>query len=183
MTRGGKPPTVMRHKSRLTITLSPDLLDRVDKLIAGRTFSNRSQAIEALLRDSLRPNVEAAVILAGGDHDGDAPALAQIGGQSLIERSIRHRLQPPEQRERWVHIDILHHARRRYRGRIPNCRLQTLERHVCLRTREADIPGHAIPGVYAEYVRTGFERDMDTVLYHNALDLVTLFDLAHRLAA
>ena len=32
--------------------------------------------------------------------------------------------------------------------------------------------------MYADYVRTGFERDMDTVLYHNALDLVTLFDLA-----
>jgi uncharacterized protein YprB with RNaseH-like and TPR domain len=49
--------------------------------------------------------------------------------------------------------------------------------------RVADIPGHAIPGVYANFVRTGFERDMETVLYHNALDLITLFDLAHRLAA
>ena len=82
-----------------------------------------------------------------------------------------------------MHIDILHHARRRWRKQLPNCRLQTLERHVCRRRRAADIPGHAIPGVYADYVRTGFERDMDTVLYHNALDLVTLFDLAHRLAA
>ena len=45
-----------------------------------------------------------------------------------------------------------------------------------------DIPGHRIPAVYAEYVRTGFERDMDTVLYHNAIDLVTLFDLSLRLA-
>jgi uncharacterized protein YprB with RNaseH-like and TPR domain len=77
----------------------------------------------------------------------------------------------------------LHHARRRWRGHLPNCRLQTLERHVCRRSRAVDIPGHAIPGVYADYVRTGFERDMDTVLYHNAIDLVTLFDLAHRLAA
>jgi hypothetical protein len=58
-----------------------------------------------------------------------------------------------------------------------------LEWHVCRRTRAADIPGHAIPAAYAQYVRTGFERDMDIVLYHNALDLVTLFDLAHRLAA
>jgi len=101
----------------------------------------------------------------------------------VIERSIRHRLPAPVPREHWVHIDILHHARRRYRGHLPNCRLQTLEQHICRRTREADIPGRAIPGVYADFVRTGFERDMDTVLYHNALDLVTLFDLAHRLAA
>ena len=101
----------------------------------------------------------------------------------VVERSIRHRMPAPAKRDRWLHIDILHHARRRWRKQLPNCRLQTLEKHVCRRTRAADIPGHAIPGVYADFVRTGFERDMDTVLYHNALDLVTLFDLAHRLAA
>jgi uncharacterized protein YprB with RNaseH-like and TPR domain len=118
----------------------------------------------------------------------------------VVERSVRHRLQPvgwalPGKRAAFgsevvggahptkVHIDILHHARRRWKKQLPNCRLQTLEQHICRRTRTADIPGHAIPAVYADYVRTGFEREMDTVLYHNALDLVTLFDLAHRLAA
>lgn len=101
----------------------------------------------------------------------------------VVERSIRHRLERPTSRDRWVHIDILHHARRRWKKQLPNCRLQTLERHVCRRHREADIPGHAIPGVYADFVRTGFQRDMDSVLHHNSLDLVTLFDLAHRLAA
>jgi uncharacterized protein YprB with RNaseH-like and TPR domain len=131
---------------------------------------------------------EAAVLATLWSIVADHEVLLTFNGKSfdwpmVIERSIRHRLQPPPQGERWMHIDILHHARRRWRGRLPNCRLQTLERHVCLRTRAADIPGHAIPGVYADYVRTGFERDMDTVLYHNALDLVTLFDLAHRLAA
>jgi uncharacterized protein len=101
----------------------------------------------------------------------------------VVERSVRHRLEVVARRDRWVHIDILHHARRRWKRQLPNCRLQTLERHVCRRTREGDIPGHAIPAAYAQYVRTGFEREMDSVLYHNALDLVTLFDLAHRLAA
>lgn len=117
----------------------------------------------------------------------------------IIERSVRHRLRavawaPPTMHPRdsplvgdahpaKVHIDILHHARRRWRKILPNCRLQTLERHVCRRLRSADIPGHCIPAVYADYVRTGFERDMDAVLHHNALDLVTLFDLALRLAA
>jgi uncharacterized protein YprB with RNaseH-like and TPR domain len=101
----------------------------------------------------------------------------------VVERSVRHRLQTEAARDPFVHIDILHHARRRWRKQLPNCRLQTLEWHVCRRRRGADIPGHCIPGVYADYVRTGFERDMDTVLHHNALDLVTLFDLALRMAA
>jgi uncharacterized protein YprB with RNaseH-like and TPR domain len=101
----------------------------------------------------------------------------------VIERSVRHRLQPVAAPNHFLHIDILHHARRRWRKQLPNCRLQTLEQHVCCRHRTDDIPGHRIPAVYAEYVRTGFERDMDSVLHHNALDLVTLFDLALRLAA
>jgi uncharacterized protein YprB with RNaseH-like and TPR domain len=101
----------------------------------------------------------------------------------VIERSIRHRLPLAAATNNFVHIDILHHARRRWRKQLPNCRLQTLEQHVCRRHRTDDIPGHRIPAVYADYVRTGFERDMDSVLHHNALDLVTLFDLALRLAA
>jgi uncharacterized protein YprB with RNaseH-like and TPR domain len=101
----------------------------------------------------------------------------------VIERSIRHRLGGDFIRGQFLHIDILHHARRRWREQLPNCRLQTLEQHVCRRHRTVDIPGHRIPAVYADYVRTGFERDMDMVLHHNALDLVTLFDLALRLAA
>jgi uncharacterized protein YprB with RNaseH-like and TPR domain len=101
----------------------------------------------------------------------------------VLERSVRHRLQPTAATNNFLHIDILHHARRRWRKYLPNCRLQTLEQHVCRRHRTDDIPGHRIPGVYADYVRTGFERDMDSVLHHNALDLVTLFDLALRLAA
>jgi uncharacterized protein YprB with RNaseH-like and TPR domain len=82
-----------------------------------------------------------------------------------------------------VHVDLLCHARRRWRGQLPDCRLQTIERLVCRRHRTGDIPGHRIPAVYADYVRTGFEREIDAVLYHNAVDLVTLLDLALRLAA
>lgn len=100
----------------------------------------------------------------------------------VLERSVRHRLEMGRGVSSLLHIDILHHSRRRWRTHLPNCRLQTLEQHVCRRTRTDDIPGHRIPGVYADYVRTGFERDMDNVLHHNALDLVTLLDLALRLA-
>ena len=77
---------------------------------------------------------------------------------------------------------MLHHARRRWRRQLPDCRLQTLERVVCRRKRTGDIPGHRIPAAYAEYVRTGFEREMEAILYHNAMDLVTLLDLTLRLA-
>lgn len=35
---------------------------------------------------------------------------------------------------------------------------------------------------YKEYLRTGVEREVDAVLFHNALDLMTLLDLPMRLA-
>jgi uncharacterized protein YprB with RNaseH-like and TPR domain len=117
----------------------------------------------------------------------ESDVLVTFNGKSfdwpmVLDRSVRHRLGLSTLRPS-QHIDILHHARRRWRKQLPNCRLQTLEKLVCRRVRPADIPGHAIPGVYANYVRTRYERDMEIVLYHNAADLVTLYDLAHRLAA
>jgi uncharacterized protein YprB with RNaseH-like and TPR domain len=131
---------------------------------------------------------EAAVLASLWQTLSDCDVLLSFNGKTfdwpmVLERSIRHRLQTDANCNQLLHIDILHHARRRWRNHLPNCRLQTLEQHVCRRHRNADIPGHCIPAVYADYVRTGFERDMDTVLHHNALDLVTLFDLALRLAA
>jgi uncharacterized protein YprB with RNaseH-like and TPR domain len=140
------------------------------ELLLARNYAEEAAVLETLWQ-----------IVAGSD------VLVTFNGKSfdwpmVMDRSIRHRLAGRGTGD-FRHIDILHHARRRWKRQLPDCRLQTLEQHVCRRRRPADIPGHAIPGVYANYVRTGFERDMEIVLYHNAFDLVTLFDLALRMAA
>jgi uncharacterized protein YprB with RNaseH-like and TPR domain len=80
------------------------------------------------------------------------------------------------------HYDLLHHARRRYGKQFGNCKLQTLERFLCGRHRQGDIPGDQIPAVYADYVRTGDENLVQPILHHNALDLVTLLQLAITIA-
>ncbi len=100
----------------------------------------------------------------------------------VLDRSIRYRLEAVRTPPKLLHVDMLHHARRRWRRQLPDCRLQTLEQLVCRRRRSGDIPGHRIPAAYADFVRTGFERDMEAILYHNAMDLVTLLDLSLRLA-
>ncbi len=86
---------------------------------------------------------------------------------------LHHDHQRPEP----MHLDLLHHARRRWRGRLPNFRLQTLERYICGRQRTGDIPGRDIPAAYHEYVRSGNLGDVEAILHHNALDLVTLLQL------
>ena len=80
------------------------------------------------------------------------------------------------------HLDLLHAARRVYRGVLPDCRLETLERYVCQRRRTEDIAGHLIPEAYHHFVRTGNAIDLGRIISHNAWDLVTLLDLMLRLA-
>ena len=89
----------------------------------------------------------------------------------LRERARFHHLPLPEPRE---HLDLLHAARRVYKGVLPNCRLQTLESALFARYRYRDLPGDEIPAAYHDYVRTGEEEDMVRILRHNRDDLVTL---------
>jgi hypothetical protein len=80
------------------------------------------------------------------------------------------------------HFDLLHECRRLWRGHLPDCRLQTLEAHVCGRRRTGDIPSAEIPEAYHAYVRTGDAWQMVEVVRHNMLDLLTMADLMCRLA-
>lgn len=78
-------------KSRLTITLTQDLLEKVDNIIDGQEIRNRSHAIENLIRKSLIPTIKRVVILAGGKKKGDTlPLLAPINDQPLIFVLIDH---------------------------------------------------------------------------------------------
>lgn len=96
----------------------------------------------------------------------------------IRDRSTLHERDPAAADDPLVHFDLLHHARRRWRYVLPNCKLQTLERYICGRQRAGDIPGRDIPHAYHHYVRTGDMNDVQAILHHNALDLVTLLQLA-----
>lgn len=114
-----------------------------------------------------------------------AEMLVSFNGKAFDVPVLRDRLgyhgiaspdEPP-------HLDLLHAARRRWRDVLPDCRLQTLEWRVCGRRRAGDIPGEEIPDVYHRFVRTGDSADVISVFHHNALDLITLADIALALAA
>jgi hypothetical protein len=92
-----------------------------------------------------------------------------------------------------AHVDLLHEARRRWKKVTPNCRLQTLEQMICGRYRRGDIPGGDIPAAYHDFVRARLDADpvrrlrairrIETIIHHNALDLVTMADLTARMLA
>jgi uncharacterized protein YprB with RNaseH-like and TPR domain len=92
----------------------------------------------------------------------------------LRDRLISHRLPSALHARR---LDVLVHARRKWRGMVPDCRLQTLESVICGRSRTGDIPGRLIPETYHEYVRAGDISPLLPVFQHNALDLITTLEL------
>ena len=75
------------------------------------------------------------------------------------------------------HLDLLHDVRRIWRPRLPNCKLQTVERYIYGRKRCGDIHGNDIPLVYNEFVKTGNAGMIRTILKHNILDVITMIDI------
>jgi uncharacterized protein YprB with RNaseH-like and TPR domain len=79
----------------------------------------------------------------------------------------------------WPHLDLLHPSRRLWRRVLPDCSLSTLEsRMLGVQRTEADVPGALIPAMYLNYLRTGETGGMARVVYHNALDVLSLVGLA-----
>ena len=125
---------------------------------------------------------EAAVIMHYLDACEDKKVLVSFNGKSfdvpyVRTRAAAHGLPHPAVR---AHFDLLHESRRVWKAELPDCKLQTLERHICGRVRHGDIPGSQIPDAYHAYVRTDDARDIVVVLKHNLLDLITLADLMTR---
>jgi uncharacterized protein len=92
-----------------------------------------------------------------------------------------------------LHLDMLHPARRLWRGARPavslpgeqsdRCTLSVLERGLFAVQRTADVPGFQIPGRYFAYLRSGDARPLQPVLEHNRLDLLALAALTARASA
>ena len=72
------------------------------------------------------------------------------------------------------HLDLLLLVRRLFRHRLPDARLQTVERHLLRRHRAPDIPSWEIPAVYHSFLRGGAAGPIRVVARHNAEDVVTL---------
>jgi hypothetical protein len=71
-------------------------------------------------------------------------------------------------------IDLLHPARRLWRGITGDCSLKSLEEKVLGVRRGLDIPGAEIPEVYFQYLRTGRPGVLPVVFDHNLTDVTSL---------
>lgn len=149
-------------------------------LIGALNFEPEPQ-LELFLARSL--DEEAGVLAAFGER-ARHKTIVTFNGKSfdwpyIQGRTLRHRLRPVPVR---AHLDLLHHARRAWKSRVPNCRLQTLERFLCGRARRDDVPSSQIPREYEKFAQVHAQTGrgahlMAPILHHNALDVLTMAEL------
>jgi hypothetical protein len=111
----------------------------------------------------------------------ERPVAITYNGKSydfpfLRERTGRLRVRRADPRI----FDVLHAARRRWKSRLPDCRLKTLETSLCRRNRGPDVDGRLIPDIYHRYVRSGDPRELFRVFTHNVMDLYTLMEVTEK---
>ena len=145
----------------------------VEDKFAVRQYFLRDPGDEPAMIEALAyllPQFEALVSFNG--HTFDLPILEN--------RFILARVAPPTVGV--PHLDLLGPSRRVWRHALSSCRLSALERDVLGVLREQDdVPGGVIPLLYRDFLRTGDARDMKRVLYHNAVDILSLVTHATRL--
>jgi uncharacterized protein YprB with RNaseH-like and TPR domain len=78
----------------------------------------------------------------------------------------------------YPNIDLLHIARRLWRSSLPDCTLSTIEGHILgVQRTEQDVPSSWIPDMYLDYLRTGNTAEINRIIYHNAIDVLSLVTL------
>ena len=110
----------------------------------------------------------------------EAQALVTYNGGCfdlpLLESRWRMQRRPP--RRPALHLDLLGPARRLWRGRLPDCSLGTVERHILGHDRASDVPGMLIPRIYFDFVQGIRPERLVPVLDHHAQDIFSLGALA-----
>jgi uncharacterized protein len=135
---------------------------------------------------------ERALLAAVAEFFAGAELIVTYNGKTfdvpvMETRWTFHRMRMPL--EGVPHFDMLHPARRLWKGRAGAldvdegaCRLTTLERALLDVTRVGDVDGFEIPGRFFHFLRTGDPRPLEPVLEHNRLDLVSLAAVTGRAA-
>ncbi len=150
-------------------------------LIGALHFEHNTPHLEFFLA---RDYDEEAAALAAFHQRARGKRLVTFNGKSFDWPYVRKRserlnvpfAEPPQ------HLDMLHEARRLWKGQFPDCRLQTLERFLCGRARQGDVPSYRIPIEYERFIErrsAGLEAAslLAPIIHHNALDLLTLAEL------
>ncbi|HIC96570.1 TPA: exonuclease [Candidatus Bipolaricaulota bacterium] len=128
---------------------------------------------------------EQAALAAAVEALTQAEAIVTYNGRAfdinyLEERLSYYGLYRPVERP---NFDLLYHARRRFKGSLPDCRLETVERYVLGIERPFDLPSALVPDFYNTYLEERNIGPLVAIIEHNKQDLVSLAALLSRLCS
>lgn len=82
------------------------------------------------------------------------------------------------------HIDLLHLARRMWGNRLPGCTLGEVEANILgLRRSDKDVSGRMVADLFFDYLHTQDARPLESVFYHNEMDVISLAALLNLASA
>jgi len=131
-----------------------------------------------------QPGLEAAFLHRLRDELAPAAGLASFNGGSFDLPVLRTRwvmARMPGELSLAEHVDLLTLVRALYRHRLENCTLRTVEERLLGYEREDPIASALVPDAYFAFLRRGSSENLEAVLEHNRLDVVSLVHLHSRL--
>lgn len=143
----------------------------------GRFVGGRFELWQGFLPD---PASERALLAEVARRIEDADLVVSFFGKSFD----RHRLEDKMRIQRVAppfaarpHLDLYHPFQRLTKGRLPDGRLQTMERELCGLVRPDDLPGALAPAAWFDFV-AGRAHRLEGVFRHNRDDVLSLVTLA-----
>jgi hypothetical protein len=106
----------------------------------------------------------------------ESTIFVSFNGRSFDLPFIKHRLRNYSVKTNLNnnHLDLLHFSRRNWSTQLPNCQLQTLEKHLFNLKRVDDVPSSLVPEFYKTYLQTGNIGPLIPIVEHNQQDIITL---------
>ncbi len=149
----------------------------------GRFSSEGFQLSQFFMRDPFEEPAQLAAVQSALD---GCEVLVTYNGKSFDVPLLNSRYvvngEPPALNS-FEHIDLLHLARRMWRDRLESRSLGSIEEHILETPRSGeDIPGWLVPTIYFDYIRSGDARPIRNVLYHNAMDIISLASLLNHVS-
>jgi uncharacterized protein YprB with RNaseH-like and TPR domain len=150
-------------------------------LIGVARVESKQILVEQYLLRNLKE--ESAALEAFLGHVDEDTVFVSFNGQTFDVPYIKDRLRHHGIKEniQKYHLDLLHFSRRTWKDKLPNCKLQTLEKHLFNFEREDDVPSSMVPSFYKTYDETGNIGPLIPIVEHNREDVVTLARILSRL--
>jgi uncharacterized protein len=149
----------------------------------GRCTPDGFHLAQFFMRD---PAEEAAQLLALEEFLAPCEALVTYNGKSFDGPILNTRYTT----QGWAsplralaHLDLLPLARRLWRERMESRTLGNVEALILgARRSQEDVPGWAIPQLYFDYLATGDASPLKGVIYHNAIDVLSMAALLNHVS-